>query len=200
MKIKQTILLLAAAAGIAFASACNSERKDAENTKANEDSKEVAEDHNDAKFQANNTEKDAQFLVEAADINLAEVSLGKLASTQAMSKEVRELGEMMNRDHQKAYDDLTALAKKKNITVPAAASDNMQKKYNNLSEKRGSEFDKEFCDEMVAGHKDAIDKFERAAKESTDPDIQTWASNMLPSLRMHLDHAMNMQEQVKAMK
>jgi putative membrane protein len=200
MKIKQTILLLAAAAGIAFTSACNSERKDAENTKANEDSKEVAEDHNDAKFQTNNTEKDAQFLVEAADINLAEVSLGKLASTQAMSKEVRELGEQMNREHQKAYDELTTLAKKKNITVPAAASDNMQKKYNDLSEKRGSEFDKEFCDEMVAGHKEAIDKFERAAKESTDPDIQTWASNMLPSLRMHLDHAMNMQEQVKAMK
>ena len=53
---------------------------------------------------------------------------------------------------------------------------------------------------MVSGHKDAIDKFERAAKESTDPDIQTWASNMLPSLRTHLDHSMNCQEKVSAMK
>jgi putative membrane protein len=106
----------------------------------------------------------------------------------------------MAREHQKAYDDLSALAKKKNITVPAAVSDNSQKKYNDLSEKKGSDFDKQFCDDMVGGHKDAIDRFETASKEATDPDIQTWATNMLPSLRMHLDHSMNCQEKVKNMK
>jgi len=194
------MLLFAVAAGIAFAPACSNNRTDADNNKTNEDPKEAAEDHNDAKFTTSNSEKDAQFLVNAADINLAEVSLGKLASTQGMTKEVRELGDMMMKDHQKAYDDLSALAKKKSITIPAAASDDAQKKYNTLSEKRGSDFDKDFCDAMVTGHKDAIDKFEHASKESTDPDIQTWASNMLPSLRMHLDHSMNCQEKLKAMK
>ena len=169
-------------------------------TKTAEDPKEAAEDHNDAKFTTNNSEKDAQFLVDAADINLAEVNLGKLASTQGMTKEVRDLGDMMTREHQKAYNDLAALAKKKSITIPAAASDDAQKKYNTLSEKRGSDFEKDFCDAMVSGHKDAIDKFERASKESTDPDIQTWASNMLPSLRTHLDHSMSCQEKVSAMK
>jgi len=194
------MLLFAVAAGIAFAPACSNDRTAANNDNKNEDPKDAAEDHNDAKFTTNNSEKDAQFLVDAADINLAEANMGKLAATQGMTKEVRELGEMMNREHQKAYDDLTALAKKKNITIPAAVSDNAQKNYNTLSEKRGSDFDKDFCDAMVTGHKDAIDKFENASKESTDPDIQTWASNMLPSLRTHLDHSMDCQEKVKAMK
>ena len=67
-------------------------------------------------------------------------------------------------------------------------------------EKKGSDFDKEFCDRMVNEHKDAIDKFEKASKESTDPDIQTWASNMLPSLRQHLDHSMVLQDKVKELK
>jgi len=196
--IKHSMLLFAVAAGIAFTPACTSNKTNED--KVAEDPKEAAEDHNDAKFTTNNSEKDAQFLVDAAEVNLAEVNLGKLASTQGMTKEVRDLGEMMTREHQKAYDDLSALAKKKSITIPAAVSDDAQKKYNNLSEKRGSDFDKDFCSEMVAGHKDAIDKFERASKESTDPDIQTWASNMLPSLRMHLDHSMNCQEKVSAMK
>jgi putative membrane protein len=199
--IKHSMLLFAVAATIAFAPACTNNHTDADNnTKTNEDPKDAAEDHNDAKFTTNNSEKDAQFLVDAADINLAEVSLGKLAATQGMTKEVRDLGDMMMKEHQKAYDDLSALAKKKNVTIPAAASDDSQKKYNTLSEKRGSDFDKDFCDAMVTGHKDAIDKFEHASKESTDPDIQTWASNMLPSLRMHLDHSMNAQEKLKAMK
>ena len=197
--IKHSMLLFAVAAGIAFAPSCSNDNTRVDN-KANEDPKDAAEEHNDAKFASNNAESDAQFVVDAADINLAEVSLGKLASTQGMSKEVRDLGEMMTREHQKAYDDLAALAKKKNITIPAAASDNSQKKYNTLAEKKGSDFDKDFCDEMVSGHKDAIDKFEKASKNATDPDIQTWASNMLPALRMHLDQSMNCQEKVKNMK
>jgi len=197
--IKHFMLLFAVAAGIAFTPSCSNDHSNADN-KVSDDPKEAAEDHNDAKFTTNSSEKDAQFLVDAAEVNLAEISMGKLASTQGMTKEVRELGEMMNGSHQKAYDDLASLAKKKNITIPAAASDDYQKKYNTLSEKRGSDFDKDFCDEMVAGHKDAIDKFERASKESTDPDIQTWAANMLPTLRTHLDHSMNCKEKVSAMK
>ena len=195
------MLILAVSAGMCFISSCSNNNTTAENNnKPNEDPKKEAEDHNDAKFTANNSEKDAQFLVDAADINLAEVSLGKLASSNGMSKDVRDLGEMMNRDHQKAYDDLSALAKKKNVTIPGSVSDAAQKKYNDLSEKKGSDFDKMFCDDMVNGHKEAIEKFEKASKEATDPDIQTWAANMLPALRTHLDHSMMCQEKVKNMK
>lgn len=192
------LFVLALAAGMGFFTSCSN--NNADQNSGNQDAKKEAEEHNDAKFTNNNSEKDAQFVVDAADINLAEVSLGKLASTQGMSKDVRELGDMMNRDHQKAYDDLSAMAKKKNITVPDHVSDKAQGMYNDLSEKKGSDFDKQFCDDMVNGHKDAIEKFEKASKECTDPDIQTWASNMLPALRTHLDHSMSCQEKIKAMK
>ena len=109
------MLLFAVAAGIAFAPSCSNDNRRADDDKTAEDPKEAAEDHNDAKFTTNNSEKDAQFLVEAAEVNLAEMNLGKLASTQGMTKEVRDLGDMMTKDHQKAYDDLSALAKKKKI-------------------------------------------------------------------------------------
>jgi hypothetical protein len=33
-----------------------------------------------------------------------------------------------------------------------------------------------------------------------DPDIQAYAANLLPSLRSHLDHAMNCQEKTKKLK
>jgi putative membrane protein len=52
---------------------------------------------------------------------------------------------------------------------------------------------------MVSGHKDAIDKFEKEAKDGSDTEIKNWANSMLPTLRSHLDAAMKCQEECKAM-
>lgn len=41
-----------------------------------EDTKEVAEESNDEKFKEKDNEKDAQFLVNAAELSMEEVSLG----------------------------------------------------------------------------------------------------------------------------
>ena len=173
--------------------------KNSSNDPTATEDKKSSEERNDAKFDGK-AEKDAQFAVEAADINLAEMSLGQLASTNAISDDTRELGSMMNKDHKKAYDDLAALASKKTITIPSTMSEASQKDYDKLSQKKGADFDKAYCDMMVDGHKDAISKFEKASKDAVDPDIQAWATNMLPSLRTHLDHAMTCQEKSKNLK
>jgi putative membrane protein len=169
---------------------CNNNRTD--NT-ANEDNKKAAEERNDAKF-AKQGERDAEFVTDVQDINLAETNLGQLAESRATSKDVKELGRMMQAAHKKAYDELASLAAKKNISVPSAMSETAKKDYDNLNDKAGKDFDKEYCDMMVKGHKDAIDKFEKATKDAADPDIQAWAANTLPELRKHLDHAMNVQD------
>jgi putative membrane protein len=166
------------------------------NDSPREDDKKNAEKMNDAKFNKEG-EKDANFVTDVQDINLTEMNLGQLAASKGMMAETKELGKMMETSHKKAYDDLASLAAKKSITVPSAMSEKSKKDYENLSGKTGVDFDKDFCDMMVKGHKDAIDKFEDAAKDLTDPDLQAWAANTLPELRTHLDHAMNVQAMLK---
>jgi len=161
-----------------------------------EDPKDVAEDQNEEKF-SGNKEDDAQFLVNAAEINLMEIQLGQLASSNAMMSEVKEMGKMMVTDHTKAMSELKELAAKKAITIPEALTEDGQKEYNKMTEKTGKDFDKDYCDKMVDGHKDAIDKFEKAANNATDAEIKQWASSTLPTLRTHLDHAIMCQESVK---
>lgn len=163
-----------------------------------EDTKEVAEEHNDAKFDQNQ-EKDAQFLVQAAELNMKEIKLSELAKGSAVMDECKKLAEMMINDHQKALQEVQALAEKKGITLPAGMTDEAQRDYNNLNEKKGAEFDQKYCDMMVDGHKDAIDKFEKVAKDGNDADIRSLASSTLPTLRTHLDHAMVCQEKIKKM-
>jgi putative membrane protein len=170
------------------------------NSSKPEDTKEMAEESNEAKLEDRKSEKDAQFLVEAAEINLKEIQLGQLAQSKSKTADVIALGKMMEDEHTQAFNDLKTLADKKQITIPQSLTEKGMDAHKKLSEKSGHDFDKEYCDMMVKGHKDAIDKFEKAAKDCEDADIKSMAASMLPSLHTHLDHSQKCEEKVKDMK
>jgi putative membrane protein len=194
-KLQSVFLQLAFITFISFSIAsCDNKAK-------TEDSKEVAEDKNDAKMTDNDNEADADFLVAVAEINQEEINLGKLAQDKGSMTDVKELGKMMETAHTKAYADLSALAMKKSISLPEAKTEDVNEAYKKMSEKKsGKDFDKEYCDMMVDGHKKAIDKFEKASTDSVDPDIKMMATNMLPDLRKHLEMAEMCQKKCEAMK
>jgi putative membrane protein len=124
-------------------------------TKNNQDdSKEIAEEQNEQKFEETDLEDDTDFAVKAADGGMLEVQLAQLALTKASSSKVKEFAQKMIDDHSKANEELKSLAQTKNITLPTTLSDENQKDYNDLAEKSGAEFDKAYCDFMVKDHKD----------------------------------------------
>ena len=185
------LLLMGVIIGVTSLTACDNKPDDA---------KEAAEETNEAVKEDRKSEKDAQFLVDAADINLMEVHMGRMGSERAMLQEVKDFGKKMETDHQKAYDELAALATTKNITIPGTASDDALKNHQNLAEKTGYDFDREFCNDMIDGHEKAIKKFEEAADDCEDPEIKAWAAKMLPDLNAHLAEAKVLKEKVKDMK
>jgi len=168
------------------------------NSSKPEETKEVAEEQNEEKFE-NDKEDDAKFLVNAAEINLDEIKLGQLAQDRGTQSHVKELGKMMEAEHTKAQTDLQALAAKKQITIPTTLTDDGMSANKKLMDTKASEFDKEYADMMVKGHKDAIAKFEKASTNAEDMDIRNWAESMLPTLRMHLDNAIACQKQCEKM-
>ena len=186
--IKSALVYLTFGFSTIFIVSCSNDQKP-------EDTKVVAEDHNDAKFDNKKNEKDAQFLVNAAEINSEEISLGQLAQKSGRTSHVKELGKMMEDAHTKSMADLTVLAKTKIISLPTSQTENGQIAYKKLNETSGSDFGKEYSDLMVSAHKDAIALFEKASTECTDPDIRVWASTMIPSLRTHLDHSLMCQKE-----
>lgn len=157
---------------------------------------DMAEDHNDAKFKGD-AEDDAQFVVDAAVMNMKEIDAGNMAMKRGMAADVKDLAKHMVTDHTKALNDLKALAGKKNITVPTALADDDMKKSKDLADEKGSDFDGEYADMMVDEHQKAIDRFERASKNAKDPDVKAWADKMLPDLRHHLDMSMAVRDRIK---
>src|SRR5687768_1352677 len=91
-----------------------------------DDSKEIAEDQNEERFDDRKSEKDANFLVEAAAINLEEIKLGELAQQKGTMADTKALGKMMVDEHKTALADLKALAADKSITIPEVITEDGQ--------------------------------------------------------------------------
>jgi putative membrane protein len=58
------------------------------------------------------------FLRHAASDGLAEVQLGQMAAERATNSEIQRFGQRMVTDHTKANQELMALARSKNISIP----------------------------------------------------------------------------------
>ena len=165
--------------------------------KKQDDSKEIAEEQNEEKFDTTNLEADAEFAIEAADAGMMEVQAGTLALTKGSSAKVKEFAKMMVDDHTKANEELETLATGKNITLPSSISDKHKRKYDDLAEKSGTEFDKAYVELMVKDHKDAVDMFKKAADDCEDQQIKSWAAEKIPTLEHHLSTAENMEKEIK---
>lgn len=140
---------------------------------------------------------DSKFATDAANANLAEVALGKLAGTKSANAQVKNFAEMMVKDHTKANDDLMGIAKEKNITLPAAPDADHQKKLDDLSKLSGKDFDKAYIDAMVDGHKKVLDMMKIASDKCSDSELKAFAAKMVSPVQMHLDAATKIQASLK---
>ena len=95
-------------------SSCGSNGSD-DKTAAEKDTKEVAKDQNEKKFDSTDLKGDAEWAVKIADGGMLEVALGKLAMTNASSAKVKEFAKMMVDDHSKVNEELKTAASQKNI-------------------------------------------------------------------------------------
>lgn len=130
-------------------------------------------------------EKTVEFVKEAASGGMMEVQLGKIAQDKGSSQAVKDFGALMVKDHSKANEELKALAKKNNITIPEKLMDKHKKHVDELSKLSGSEFDEEYIDMMQSDHKEDISKFEDASEDLTNADIKSFAKKTLPALKQH---------------
>lgn len=144
-------------------------------------------------------DKSRDFVLEAASGGMMEVELGQLAQQKAIHQRVKDFGAMMVRDHGKANEDLKTTVSGI-ITVPATITDKHQRHINNLREKTGIDFDKDYIKMMVDDHEADIKKFEEIAKDANDPALKSFATNTLPVLRVHLDSAKSIRNDLQKMK
>jgi len=134
---------------------------------------------------------DEAFAKKAAQGGEAEVQLGQLALTKASNQKVKDFAQKMVDDHSRMGDDLKALAAQKDIMLPSGLSEDDQALSNKLSGLSGDAFDKAYMSAMVKDHRTDIADFQKEANSVADKALHGFASRNLPTLRQHLQLAMN---------
>jgi putative membrane protein len=161
------------------------------------DPKEKAEDRNDTKFTQSETERDAQFLVDAYSDGLCEIEAGKQAVQFSSDKSVKDLASSMIAAHVNMNDNIKKLADRKQISVQKGLSEDQLDGIKKLKDQKGRAYSLAYLDKLIEKHKDAITLYEKAAEKATDPDIRNFFSTSLAELRKHSDMAMNVKDKLK---
>ncbi|RYE09193.1 MAG: DUF4142 domain-containing protein [Sphingobacteriaceae bacterium] len=132
---------------------------------------------------------DAAFVNDATLGGMLEVQMGQLAQRNALNQQVKEFGEMMVKDHQKADGELKSIANGKKLAVPASLGKEFQDRVDSMALKTSAAFDLKYMDIIVAAHKKDVADFEKATTDLKDPDLKAFAVKTLPTLKMHLSKA-----------
>ena len=133
-------------------------------------------------------DSDADFVKMAASAGMMEVELGKHAAAHAENSDVRAFGKRMAEDHGAAGRELEKVAASQGLAVPKQMTDHNRKEVEDLSTKRGKEFDEKYMGDMVDGHEHVVEAFREQAAEGKTA-VDRFAAKTLPTLESHLAQA-----------
>ncbi len=132
--------------------------------------------------------QDRAFVAKAAAGGLFEVQSSQIALTKQIDEQHRTFAQMMIQDHQQANDQLMQIAQGKGIAVSTTLDGKNQGRIDQLRAADGTDFATTYHDLQKQAHDEAVALFERQSREGKDPELKRFATETLPTLRMHQQH------------
>ena len=130
--------------------------------------------------------KDKNFVMQAGQVGMLEVELGRLAVQRGSSAGVKQYGQEMVEEHTRANQELMQLAMQKGVKLPTEMSTQNKALMERLSGLSGTSFDAAYKQAMIESHNQAIALFQAQSQQGQDPDLKAWATQKLPNLQAHL--------------
>jgi|GEM_PF-2557575 len=133
----------------------------------------------------------ANYVQTAGQSGLFEVEAGKIATRRARSAEVRSFARMMVSDHTEANRKIRSAAMASNppIPFPTALDPQHQETLAALRSVPRTEFDHQYMEGQVEGHREALELQQSYGESGSDPKLKAVASELTPIVRHHLDEA-----------
>jgi putative membrane protein len=133
--------------------------------------------------------------------NTADIETGKLAVQKGHSKEVRDFGAMLVRDHEMVRQQGRDLAKKLGVTPTPPADDAGARAHAaamaSLKGKRGAAFDHAFLQHEVAFHKSVIDAVTTTLLPAIrNAELKDLLVKVAPAFQAHMAAAENLDKKL----
>jgi putative membrane protein len=141
------------------------------------------------------TPKTEDFVKEAASSDMFEIQSSQLAAQRATDEKVKTFAQQMITDHQKTSTELKGMAQTAKVEIPTEMLPTHQKLFDQIKDLNGADFTKQYLDNQVTAHKDAVNLFERYGKGGDNEQLKTWATSTLPALQHHHQMAQDLDKQ-----
>ena len=138
--------------------------------------------------------EEKHFLTKVSGSQEAEIALGRMAADRAESAKVKQFGQRMIADHQKAAMEVKQLALKQGIDLPVPMVPEEKEQAAKFAQLAGKEFDRAYISYMLKEHMKDVAEFEHTGKQLKDPNVKQWVTATLPVLKEHLTIAKNIAE------
>jgi len=113
-----------------------------------------------------------------------ELRLAQVAASQATRSDLRNFSQQVVSDYRQITDSLDGLVRKKGAAI-ALSTDMATDRFDQIGEKSGAEFDREFVRATAKAQDEMVKLFERALADAKDADVRELAGSYLPALRAH---------------
>ena len=131
--------------------------------------------------------RDRTFVMQAGQLSMMEVELGRLAVKRGSSAGVKQYGQEMVEEHTRANQELMQLAMQKKVELPTEMSTQNTATIDRRSGLSGRSFDTAYKQAMIDSHNQAIALFKAQSQQGEDPQLKAWATQKLPNLQAHLE-------------
>ncbi len=132
---------------------------------------------------------DKDFIVFAAETDLATARFGQMARERALSDKVKQFGQMMKQEHAENLKTLNSIAAKTGALVPDTLDVKRMKTLSSLRRAKVKSFDHQYLKSVVNQHENALESFRQEAEHSSNQDLAAYAKDTLPKLEEHLKEA-----------
>ena len=136
------------------------------------------------------------FVNAAAQAGLMEVQAAKLARSISTNEAVKTFAARMITDHERIHAELAAVAKPKQIPIPATLDVEHASLLESLRAHSGSGFDAVYAHHMVDDHAKAVELFQ-ANVSQPDGELAAFAGKTLAVLQEHKRLADNLNTNLK---
>jgi putative membrane protein len=143
------------------------------------------------------TPKTEDFIKEAASSDMFEIQSSQLAVQRATDEKVKTFAQQMITDHTKTSTEMKGMVQAGTVKaeIPTAMLASHQKMLDKLNGLNGADFTKQYLDDQVTAHKDAVSLFQRYGKGGDNEPLKTWATTTLPALEHHHQMAQDLDKQ-----
>ncbi|HEX5542321.1 MAG TPA: DUF4142 domain-containing protein [Micromonospora sp.] len=140
--------------------------------------------------------QDRQFLTQIHQVNLSEISDGKMAQQKAVNQQVKDLGARFVTEHTNLDKKVKDTASSVNVKLPDSPNAEQKRVENELKGLSGNEFDQRWVAAELAGHLQAIQQTQTEVDQGSEASVKELAREALPVLESHRDALLELARQL----